>query len=165
MSDQIDYRAVRRRAEAALQKDKRTVRVVFLVITVVMYIVFMVMAWWMFINGGGAAPGLAELTNGLGFDGGENSLTGAMVLMSVGWGMAVLYQFILMFIDTKAGARQMRERAYGRELARELETLGAADDDPEVKRKRITRLTDDGELETIDDADDSMDNSNIARSS
>lgn len=150
MPDQIDYRAVRRRAEKTLQEDKRNLRILFFFINLLMFFIFMFFGWGMFLSAGGAAANPS-------YTAGQNPLVAAMIMLSAGWTVALVFQFISAAIDTENGGKRMRERAFGRELARELEHLGMEeDDDPKLKQKRIMRLSDDGELEAIDDADDDI---------
>ena len=45
----------------------------------------------------------------------------------------------------------MRDRATGREIRKEMERLGLDELEEHEKRKGMMRLTDDGELEAVDD--------------
>ncbi len=145
----IDYRQIRRRAEERLQRDKLLMRRIFFVVYLFMFILFMIISWGMYLSAGGALP----QANIPGVANTNDPIAGAMVMLSMLGFMGVLFQFISLIVDTKAGERQMRERAYGRALGEEMMRLGEDEDSLEEKPKHMTRLTDDGELEEIvDDA-------------
>lgn len=147
MSAQLDYRSIRKRAEELLVRDKRMMRLIFLIINLVIYIAFMIIGWSLFLNNGGQAP-----TTGVhvGFNE-EDPFTAAMVLLSTVGGIGVLFQFISLIIETKAGERQMRERAMGRALNEEMMRLADETGEPQEKAKHMMQLSDDGELEAIVD--------------
>jgi hypothetical protein len=138
----LDYKAIRKRVEAELKREKLTMRGVFFVVNLLMFLIFSVMGWGMFTaNQAGIPPETSEL------------IGGGMVMLTVAAGMGVLFQFISLVVETKAGEAKMRERIVGRVMGDELLRLGAEDEDaPEEKEKRMMRLSDDGELaEIIDD--------------
>ncbi len=151
MSEQIDYRAVRRRVEQGLQKQKTIARGVFFVVSLFMFILFLALAWSMFTSNGGVAPTASDFTNIPGVDRNTDPLTGAMIMLSVGWGTSLLFQFISLMLDTKVGEQSLRERLTGREIANEMMRLGLEDEEPREKRKHSMQLSDDGELESIVD--------------
>jgi hypothetical protein len=138
MSAEIDYRAVRQRVEAGVKKQKMMARVICFVVSLVMFILFLVIAWSMYVGNTGVA-------------GNTDATTGAMIMLSAGWGSSVLFQFVLLLFDTKIGEQSIRERVTGRELGRELLNLG--EEEPDEKRKQMMRLTDDGELEAVPSED------------
>jgi O-antigen/teichoic acid export membrane protein len=110
---EIDYRLIRRRAEEQLQRDKLRMRRIFFAVYLFMFVLFMAISWVMYLSSGGALPqpnipGVAT-TN--------DPITGAMVMLSTLAFMGVIFQMVSMIVDTKAGERQMRERAYGRMLS------------------------------------------------
>jgi len=74
-------------------------------------------------------------------------------MVSMGWGVALLLQFISLIMDSRWGERSIRDRATGREMRREMARVGLNDLEEQSKRKGLMRLTDDGELEAVDDAD------------
>lgn len=136
MSDQIDYRAVRQRVEEGVQKQKKVARWIFLGVSIFMFILFLVIAWGMYL--GSSRPQLSD-----------DPTTGAMIMLSVGWGATILFHFATLMFDTKFGEQSIRDRVIARELGREL--LQMDDEESREKRKHIMRLTDDGELEAVTD--------------
>lgn len=141
----LDYRAIRSRAEERLKRDKRLMRWIFFVVYLVMYIAFLIIAWGLYLSNGGSPP----QPNIPGVPNDNNPIAAAMTLLSVIGGVGVLFQFIAAMVDTKAGESQMRERAYGRELADELARLGTEGEGTHEKAKGMMRLSEDGELEEI----------------
>lgn len=141
----LDYRAIRTRAEERLKRDKKLMRWIFFVIYLIMYLTFLVFAWSLFLSNGGSPP----QPNIPGVPNNNDPLTTAMMLLSIVGGIGALFQFISAIVDTKAGESQMRERAYGRILTEELTRLGSEDDQPREKAKHMMRLSEDGELEEI----------------
>ncbi|MCU0513001.1 MAG: hypothetical protein MUE40_10565 [Anaerolineae bacterium] len=140
-----ERRELRRRVEKELKAEKLRVRAVFFVVSFIMYVVFMLMSWGIFLSNGGAAP----------IPGVEDSpLVGSMIMLSVAGFMGLLFQFIALMMETKAGEREMRERLASQVLNSAMLRLGYEDEDlleetPREKAKRIMRLTDDGELEAV----------------
>lgn len=145
MSSQLDYRAIRKRAEEQIQRDKRTMRVAFFVVNFLLYILFMIIAWGMFLGNGG---GRLNPSNG------DDPITGAMIMLSVIGFLGVMFQFVSLMVETKAGERQMRERAMGRALSEEMLRLAEESGEPQEKAKHMMQLSDDGELEAIVDEGD-----------
>lgn len=136
MSDQIDYRAVRQRVEEGVQKQKKFARWTFLGVSTFLFMLFLIIAWGMYLG-----TGTAQFN--------DDPTTGAMIMLSVGWGTTILFQLVSLFFDTKIGEQSMRDRVITRELGRELLQMG--EDEMSEKRKHIMRLTDDGELEAAAD--------------
>lgn len=139
-SNNLDYRKIRRKAEARLQRDKMGVRLVFFLVTCFMLVFFAIMAWGMFNSVSASLP--ADTTD---------TLTGAMIMLTMAGGVGALFHFISFMFDTKAGGQQMRERAYGRALNEEMMRLGEDEDSPREKVKHMMHLSADGELEEIVD--------------
>jgi hypothetical protein len=133
--DQIDYKAVRRRVEEGVQKQKRTTRAVFFAISTIFLFVFGVIAFGILSDAGLA---------------GNEEVVGAMVMMGMAGFMGALFQLISLFLDTKSGEASMRDKLIARELGEEMLRMGL-EDDMQQKQKRAMRLASDGELEEIVD--------------
>ncbi|NWF71232.1 MAG: hypothetical protein HXY40_19295 [Chloroflexi bacterium] len=133
--DQIDYRAVLRRVEEGIKKQKTTTRAFFLASSFTLYTIFMLIGW-------GIAREAGVLVN-------EDAVS-AMVMLSVAGFMSLLFQFISVMLETKAGEASIRERLIARELGEEMLRLGM-EDEAQDKRKRVMRLSSDGELAEIVD--------------
>jgi hypothetical protein len=142
--DRIDYRALSQQVDEDVQKQKRMMRVVFFGISTFMLGFFTVLAFGM------SGELLASINPET-----ADQIRGAMIMLTMGGLMGVLFQGIMLGIDTKAGDASMHEQATARALSRELMRLSTEDMAAE-KPKRQVRLTDDGELEEIpmDDTQD-----------
>ncbi len=153
MSSEMDYKAINERVEARVRKEKNLTKVLLFVVNLGVYVAFLFIAWTMFVSNGGTPPDWAEFVNlpGIAKPAGD-PITGALVMLSVGWAVALLLQAIGLIIDTPLGERSIRDRATGREMRKEMSRLGLDEQDAQEKRKGMMRLTDDGELEAIDDA-------------
>jgi hypothetical protein len=150
LPNDIDTRALRQKVEVEVRKQKNLTHWILFFTSLGMYILFMLLAWGMFISAGGAAPNTNIALPGTTSD--NNPFTAAMVMLTVGWGTTVLFQFISAVMETKVGGRRMREQAIGRVIAQSM--LGTMEDDLEPeKRKTTMRLTDDGEIEPVDEND------------
>ncbi|MFN8374849.1 MAG: hypothetical protein U0694_18460 [Anaerolineae bacterium] len=133
--DQIDYKAVRRRVEEGLKRRKTAARWVFFIVSLFMVILFSIIGF-------GIAASQGALNN--------EDVAGAMVMLAMGGFMSVMFQFISLILETKAGEANMRERLIARELGEEMLRMGT-DEDVREKRKRVMRIASDGELEEIVD--------------
>jgi hypothetical protein len=133
--DQIDYKAVRRRVEEGVEKQKRNTRATFLALSVFFMLMFSLIAFGILSEG--------NLT-------GNEDAIAAVVVTSIAGFMGSLFQFVSLFLDTKSGEASMREKLIARELGEEMLKMGS-EDDVQQKEKRAMRLAADGELEEIVD--------------
>ena len=138
MSQNIDYRRVRQYVDDNLNARKNRTQQVFFFVSLVMFVIFNFFAWIVFRLG----------TMG-------ESAIGAGVMLSVGWGVSILYHFINLMLNTNAGERQLRESLTLRGIQQEMMRLGMAEaselgDVEKPKRRETVQLSDDGEL--VDDA-------------
>jgi hypothetical protein len=136
--DRIDYRALSQQVDEDVQKQKRMMRVVFFGISTFMLGLFTVLGFGM----------SGELLASMNPDTADQ-IRGAITMMMMGGFMGVLFQGIMLGVDSKAGEASMREQATARALSRELMRLSAEDAAEAEKPKRQVRLTDDGELEEV----------------
>jgi hypothetical protein len=145
MTSELDTRAIRQRIEVGVQKEKRKMRHVFFIISLVMFIAFSIVAWGMSgLNPMDTAniPGISSNIS--------DPLTSAMIMLNVGWFAALLFQFASIVVDTRVGEQQIRDRVTGREMSKALLDLGEDEAAPiREKAKHMMRLSDDGELEAI----------------
>lgn len=141
----IDYKKIRREVEKDLNQQKRAMRAIFFATNLLIYTLFVMIAWGMYINAGGPPiepniPGVSQ----------TDPIASAMLMLTISGGLGVIFQFISMMVDTKLGEAKMRERAVGRVLGEELLKLGAEEEEtPREKAKRMMRLSDEGELEEL----------------
>ena len=135
MNDQIDYREVRRRVEKSVKKQKQITNASLLGLNVILLILFMLISYGMVSSSSVAQNNEATV--------------GALSLLSIGWIASVVFHAVSLFLDTKWGEQQFRDRATARELGRELLQLGP-DEEPLEKHKRMLRLGDDGEMEAVE---------------
>ncbi len=152
MSSEMDYKAINERVEKHVRKEKNLAKFILFATNLGLYVMFLFIAWQMYLSNGGTLPRPEDLVNipGLARFGG-NPTTSALVMLSIGWAVALLFQVIGMIIDTPIGERSIRDRATGREMRNEMARLKLDDVEEQEKRKGIMRLTDDGELEAVDD--------------
>lgn len=147
MTSDLDYRAIRKRVEAGVQRQKRIMRSVFFAVNLFIYILLMLVGWGIFLGFGGAeASTLAAQGQS------DSPLVGAMIVLSMAGFMGVMFQFIGLMTETGRAEENMRERLVAREINRELLKMGLDEPEEDQKRKGMMRLTDDGELESVDDA-------------
>ena len=140
---ELDYKALRRRAQADLQRQKMLTRWILFIVNLMLYVLFVFIAWGIFLS-----SGLAKFTPNIPGVSQQDPLTAAMILLTVVGGIGLLFQFISALIDTRIGEAKMREQVMGRLVAQEMLRLGEDDDTLEhEKAKRVMRLTDEGELE------------------
>ncbi len=152
MSSEMDYKAINERVEKQVRKEKNLSKFILFVVNLGLFVMFLSMAWNMYLSNGGTPPRIEEFLNipGVAKPSGDPS-TSALIMLSVGWAVALLFQVIAMVIDTPIGERSIRDRATGREMRREMARAQTEDTEEHEKRKGMMRLTDDGELEAVDD--------------
>lgn len=141
MNDQIDYRAVRRRVESSVKKQKHLTNLFLFALNVFLYVLFMLIAYGIYLSGDGASLSdlFAETSN-------NDSTLGALVMLSTGWFVSLIFHAVTVFMNTKMGEQQLRDKVIARELGKELLHLDA-EEEPFEKRKRMLQVADDGELE------------------
>lgn len=138
MSQDIDYRRVRRYVDENLSKRKNRTQQVFFFVSLLMFILFNLIVWIVFNLG----------------QYGENAIGGG-IMLSVGWGVSILYHFINLMLNTKVGEQQLRESLTLRGIQHEMARLGMADmselgEMEKPKRHETVQLSDDGELVDAD---------------
>lgn len=158
MSQEMDYKGMRERVEASVRKEKNLVKFLLFAVNLGLFVLFLFMSWQMYLNNGGAPPVWEDFMNWPGITRTfTNPATSALVMVSMGWGVALLFQFISLIIDSRWGERSIRDRATGREMRKEMARVGLDELEEQQKRKGMMRLTDDGELEAVDDELDTTD--------
>ncbi|MEZ4669339.1 MAG: hypothetical protein R3E39_15650 [Anaerolineae bacterium] len=156
MRPEIDYPAIQQRVDAKVKKEMRLAKFVLFAVNLGLFVVFIFMAWQLYLSNGGEPPIWEQFVNipGIARSAG-NPTTGALVMLTVGWGIGLLFQLISLIFDTRLGERQTRERLMGREVNKELARLGLEPStDQQEKSKHMMRLSDDGELEELVTDDD-----------
>ena len=144
--DDIDYVALRRRVDEGLKRDKRTMRLVMFAVNLFLYVLFMIIAW-------------AIVSSSFY----SNASLGALIMLSVGWGINLFMQGMTFIADTAAGERQMRQQVMTREIQRlfderaQAEMEAAAYLQEKAKRGGRLEVAEDGELiEIVDDDSDAL---------
>ncbi|MCC6616600.1 MAG: hypothetical protein IT320_24215 [Anaerolineae bacterium] len=138
MSQDIDYRAVRREVEAEVVRRKRAARWIFFGVNLMMFGVFLIIAASI-ISGSGASDGAM----------------GALAMMSAGWFIGLVFQFISAMLDTKSFEDRIRTEVMSQALGKHLLGMSREEEPPDEKPKRTYSLSTDGELDTtpVDDTD------------
>ncbi|MEP6987118.1 MAG: hypothetical protein ABI970_16045 [Chloroflexota bacterium] len=152
MSSQMDYKGIKERVEVRVRKEKRLSNFILLATNLGLYVMFLVIAWQMYLANGGTLPNWDSMVNLPGFvRSAGDPTTSALMMLSIGWAVAILLQTVGFIIDSPIGERSIRDRAMGREMRKEMTRLGMDELEEQEKRKGMMRLTDDGELEAVDD--------------
>lgn len=150
MASEMDYKGIKERVEKDVRKQKRLAKFILFATDLGLFIMFIVIAWGLYLRNGGTPPQLENFMN-MGLARPGDPFTSALVMLSIGWAVALILQLTGFLIDSSFGERSMRDRATGREMRKEMERLGLDDLEEHDKRKGMMRLTDDGELEAVDD--------------
>lgn len=136
MTQNIDYDAVRRDVEVLVKRRKTMSRWIFLGVSCLLFVIFSSVAWSVFANNPPA----------------NDDVTAAVIMMSVGWIVALIFQFISALFDTRAAEESLRQQVAAQVIGKHLLDLGTDATELDEKRKRIYSLSDDGELEVVPDA-------------
>jgi hypothetical protein len=155
MSPQLDYRAIRQRVDEKVKKEMRLAKFALFAVNLGVFTLFSFIAWQTYLSNGGVPPRWEDFLNipGVARPAGDPA-TSALVMLTMGWVVALIIQVVSLVFDTRLGERQTRERIMGREVNKEIARLGLDTDEQQEKAKHIVRLSDDGELEEVveDDA-------------
>ena len=152
MSSEMDYRAINERVEVGVKKEKNFAKFILFAVNLGLFVMFLFMAWNMYLSNGGVPPRWEEFVNLPGvIKSAGNPATSALVMLTVGWAVALLFQVISLIMDTSLGERSIRDKVTGREMRKELARLQVENLEEPEKLKVMMRLTDDGELEAVDD--------------
>ncbi len=143
MNDPIDYRMVRRRVEEQVKKQKQLSNWLLFGLNVFLYVLFVLIACGIYLSGDGHS-----LSTLFGSEGGDSAQS-TIALFITGWLMSLIFHGVSVFLNTKMGEQQIRDKVIARELGRELLHLGP-DEEPYEKRKRMMQLADDGEMREVD---------------
>ncbi len=153
MAPEMDYKAINERVEAGVKKEKNLAKFILFAVNLGLFVVFLSLAWSTYLSNGGVAPRWEEFVNLPGFaKPAGNPATSALVMLTVGWAVALLFHVIGLIMDTSLGERSIRDRVTGREMRKELARLQVENLEAPEKLKVMMRLTDDGELEALDEA-------------
>jgi hypothetical protein len=136
--NQLDYRALQRRAAQAAKRQQARVRVGLFLANIFLFVVFILMGWGI-IGGRGLY---------------DDRFFIGMLFLSLGWFTSLILHGSTVWMQSERGTRGLQQRAMAREIARL--GLDHMDDIPDwdEKAKRRTRLTEDGELvEVIGEAE------------
>jgi hypothetical protein len=164
MSDRQEQEEIRRYIDKHLQRQKSTTRLVLLAVNVGVFILFSIIALLLAAQSGKFSVTAETLSKTTGDTG-----LAALIMLWVGWLTGLILHGIGVFMETKAGERQMRQQLALRAMitrwtdsmtgnafskARKFAEETDEEDEPEKrKRSQTVRLSDDGEL-VPDDGDD-----------
>ena len=128
--NQLDYRAIQKRADAAIKRQQTRTRLGLFAVNALLYIMSMVFIWGIFIT----------------HDYFSSLVFAALIVMSAEWTVGVILHGASLWLSSEKGTRRMRERFLTREIAREMARLGLDDDESpgwNEKSKRREHLLDD----------------------
>lgn len=104
----IDPDVLAERTDRQVKRTKTVVRIVFFAISLLLFVVFQSIAWTALGTSAELIPAGA----------GEAVLT-AQILMTVGWGLSLMYQMMTLILDNPASEKTLR-RQIGARLVNEL---------------------------------------------
>ncbi|MCC6616599.1 MAG: hypothetical protein IT320_24210 [Anaerolineae bacterium] len=133
MNQDIDYRAVRREVEAEVVRRKRATRWIFFAVNFLMFVIFSSITWGVF------AKNMIM----------SDDAAAALIVMSVGWLIGLMFQFISAMLDSKSSEERIREAAMGQAVGKHLLQMSRDADAFGDKHKREYSLSDDGELDPL----------------
>jgi hypothetical protein len=136
--ERIDYEQLRFRVEQKIQREKRQVRIGLLVPNIILFVLFMLVAWV-----------LVPRTAGLVL---SDDMLALVLILSIGWATGLLLQTVGFYMETDAYKRRLSKRYMAQEVADEMARL----DSYEVAKPKRGRLElgEDGELIEIVDEDE-----------
>jgi hypothetical protein len=146
MSDQhLDYAAIRRKVEKGVQRQKWMNRIAFFIVHLLFFAVAMVIVW-------GNVTTDTQLRARL-FDS-ESRWTAIVLVPTIMWAAVLLFHAAALYMESRRGEKDIRERLLMREIGEDILRQGLADAESREKPKRHeARLSDDGELLAIDEDD------------
>lgn len=140
----LDPRELRAKVQQEVTKRQTFAKRIFFASSLIFLGVFGTLGWGFALNAMNQMA-IPESVSG--------GIIGGMVFLTAGWGVSVLYQGISLFMDSKAGAKAIRDQVAAQVIAREQ--LAGLMDEPESaekpKRDEAYELTDDGEIQPADD--------------
>src|SRR6185369_16597393 len=106
--NQLNYRAIQKRADAALKRRQARIRRGLFAVNLILYIVFL------------AVTSRLVLTR---YDDFSGLLIATLSMMSAGWTVGVILHGASLWLSSERGTRRMRERAVAREIQQEMQRL------------------------------------------
>lgn len=129
--NQLDYRAIQRRADAAVKRQQQRARIGLFAVNALLYVVFMIVIWMFFIT--------RDFYSSFEF--------AAISGLSAGWTVGLVLHGAMLWLSSERGTRRLRERFIAREIAREMDEqdipLGA---EKQKRRHLMDEIDDDDEL-------------------
>jgi hypothetical protein len=137
--DNIDYHELNERVEQALERRKNITRIAMYATSVFIFVLFVVLAWLI-------ASGVLDAATVTNPD--MDNVTAAMILLTIGGFMTLVFNGIGMLVETKGFEKQMRSQVLVEQFGDNLQELAT------MKRKRFTeRLEDEAIVEISDDGE------------
>jgi len=134
---QVNYAAIRRRADERMKRQKRVGQIVLFVVNVVMFVIFTAIALGAVLSN----PTLRDWVTQ------KNSPAAlAFILPIIGWLVGIMLHGIALALDTRMGERSLREKIIMREMHDAVMQMADAESAEKTKRDQVMRLSDDGEL-------------------
>jgi hypothetical protein len=130
--NQLDYRAIQRRADAAVRQQQFRTRLGLFLADLILFVAFILLGWAN-IGGRGLYPDQFFFTTSL---------------LSIGWFIGLVLHGTLVWLSSERGTRRMRERAVAREIAQEMSRQGVDErdrlswDEKAKRRQQFTEIDD-----------------------
>jgi len=137
---ELDYRALNRRAQTELKRQKSIARWVLFVVSLFIFLLFLGFGWAFFA--GSSTSGTMSAR--------ELEVAG-MMMLSTGGGLVLMLQFFAAILETSVGESKMRDQIMARLVAEEVMRLGAEDEGLDQDKAKRMMISDEGELEDIVD--------------
>lgn len=148
MSLHLDYEALNEQVNRAVNRRRMAAKVVFFVLSLFMFVLFMIIGWGMVLSGN-AEGAISALGSG-----DANPVFGGMFMLSMGWLTTLVFQGLALIFDTPAGEKSIRREVVSQQVGEQLlQQMGAGekpkrDDaaDRLAHADEMVELTEDGEL-------------------
>ncbi|MCC7447210.1 MAG: hypothetical protein IT324_07325 [Anaerolineae bacterium] len=134
---QVDYAAIRHRADERMKRQKRVGQIVLFIVNVLLFVIFTAIALGAVLSNPALRDWVAQ----------KNSPAAqAFILPTVGWLVGIMLQGMALVLDTRMGERSLREKIIMREMHDAVMQMADAESAEKPKRDQVMRLSDDGEL-------------------
>src|SRR5262249_23529610 len=144
------YEAIQRNVEKNLQYEKWLYRLIFFGMHLTFFLVTMLIVWGTVLANSGLRTALFN---------GETGAGAVVILPTIVWAFAILFHIASLYIESRAGEKEIRERLLMQEVGEEILRKGLSDVRMMEKPKRRAAaletervlLSDEGEFIPADD--------------
>src|SRR5689334_16634806 len=112
--NQLDYRAIQKRADAAVKRQQARVRLGLFIVNFLLYMLFNAVTWGLLLTREYNYSGFTIAT---------------MSMLSLGWTVGLFLHGVSLWMNSERGSQRRRERAVAREIQVEMGRLNLGDDE------------------------------------